>query len=189
MSDTKHESNQGSDEAVGFTDSQSETVRRHLWLGLENTIITPVLTTWENSQLINVEKIKIAIQKFQPHFLHIFSFDIWDQSKLKSFNTSIRLSIEKELGMEINLVPTVEDDILPICGEQMKPAREVTLSDMNDFLGRASAFRRCMRKMFANTVQQGIAGEVMLIDDTVHDEIFMWTDLQVKGCILNIDKL
>jgi hypothetical protein len=161
-----------------------------LWLGLENTIITPVLTTWEDSQLINLEKIKIAIEQFQPHFLHIFSFAIWDQPLLNSFNASIRSRIEKELGMEISLVPTVRDDILPVCCGQMKLAtQEVTFSDMSDFLGRASAFRRSMRKMFANTAQQGIAGEVMLIDDAVHDEIFMWTDLRVKGCILDINKL
>lgn len=190
MSDPERQGNQGPDATTRLTDDESEVVRRHLFLDLADTLISPASTNWEDCKLINVEKIKIAMEKFQPHFLHIFSFAICGQAELRMFNATIRPLIEKELGMEISLVPTVDDDILPVCCKEMHLTPEnVTFSNMSDFWGKAGAFRLCMRKMFANTAQQGIVGEVMLLDDSVYDEIFMWTDLQVKGCILNINKL
>lgn len=190
MSDPRWQGNQGSDAATRLTDDESEAIRRHLFLDLADTLISPDSTNWEDCHLINVEKIKTAMEKFQPHFLHIFSFAICDKVDLRSFNTTIRPLIEKALGMEISLVPTVDDDILPVCCKEMHLSPEnVTFSDMSDFWGKAGAFRLCMRKMFANTAQQGIVGEVMLLDDSVYDEIFMWSELQVKGCILNINRL
>lgn len=145
---------------------------------------------WWKVELINIDKIKAVMTKFQPHFIHIFSFAIWNEQERDKFSAAVRPLIEKELGMPLSLVPTVDDDIIPVCCKVMNLATStVDFQEMSNFWGKAGAFRLCMRNMFSKTSQHGIIGEVMLLDDAVYDETFMWPDIQVKGCILNIDQL
>jgi hypothetical protein len=149
-----------------------------------------VVDGWWKTELINVDKIKAVMAKFQPDFLHIFSFAIWDPAQREQFNIAVRPLIEKTLRMPISLVPTVSEDIIPVCCKVMGLAPStVDFNEMVAFWGKHEAFRLCMRNMFAKTKEHGIVGEVMLLDDVVFNETFMWPDLQVKGCILNIDQL
>lgn len=167
--------------------SHAEDVLRHLFLDLEDTVITPVVDGWFNTHPINAEKIKAFIAKFQPHFIHIFSFAIWNQEELKRFNLGTRPMIEQALGVSLSHVPTVDDEILPACISVAKLHHAcVTFSDMSDFWGKHEAFRLNMRHMFKSGQ---VKVEVALLDDMVYNEAFEWPDLKVKGHILNIDQL
>jgi hypothetical protein len=165
-------------------------VRSHLFIDLEDTVITPVIEGWWKTELINIDKVKAVMAKFQPDFLHIFSFAIWNVAQREQFNQAVRPMLEAALGMQFSLVPTVDEDILPVCCKVMGLQRSlVDFQEMSNFWGKHEAFRLCMRNMFSKTREHGIVGEVMLLDDAVFNETFMWPDLQVKGCILNIDEL
>ena len=163
---------------------------RHLFLDLEDTVITPVVDGWFNTGLINLDKVRRIIDEWQPDFVHIFSFAIWNQQELLRFNHAVRPRLEQALGIKLSIVPTVDDDILRNCCQVLgiSPDR-VDFSDMSDFWGKHEAFRLCVRQQFATTSQHGVTSEVMLLDDAVFNEFFDWPDLQVRGSILNIDNL
>lgn len=162
---------------------------RHLFLDLEDTIITPVMDGWFNTHLINVQKIKQVIEDFDPIEIHIFSFAIWNQAELRGFNMGIRPMIEQALGRTLSAVPTVDDDIIPVCCKVkgISPDR-VDFSDCSDFWGKHEAFRLNMRNLFrTNWKNWEIETEVVFLDDAVWDESFSWPDMRIRGQIINID--
>jgi hypothetical protein len=163
---------------------------RHLFLDLEDTVITPVMDGWFNTHLINVPKVKAFIAEYQPTAVHLFSFAIWDAAQRDRFNQGIRPRLESALGTTLSLVPTVDDDIIPVCCKVMGMGREaVDFSEMSNFWGKQIAFKLYMQNMFKNTAKHDVDTEVVLLDDVVFNEHFFWPDVRVKGCILNIDQL
>lgn len=164
---------------------------KHLFLDLEDTIITPVVNGWLNTQMINVEKIKAVQEHFKPDFINIFSFAIWNEFEMKGFNHGTRPMLERFLGVKLNLVPTVDDHIIKWCCAEMHMSPDrVDFSEMSAFWGKHEAFRLSCRHLFKNTWKTwDQETTVMLLDDAVHDEKFEWPDLHVKGLIVNIDEL
>jgi hypothetical protein len=163
---------------------------RHLWLDLEDTVVTPVVDGWFNTHLINLDKIERVMDEFKPDHLHVFSFAIWNQQELVRFNMGTRPMIETRLGKRFSIVPTVDEDIIPACCSVMRiDPGSVVFSDMSDFWGKQEAFRLFCRKIFANTHAHGITTEVMLLDDVVMNEEFHFPDLRLYGTIHNIDQL
>lgn len=165
-------------------------IRRHLFLDLEDTVITPVLEGWFNVQLINVDKIRRIIAEWQPDFVHIFSFAIWNRRELELFNMDVRPRLESALGVKISSAPTVDDEILPACCRVMGISQDrVDFSEMSAFWSKHEAFRLNMRHVFKTTAQHDIFTEVMFLDDMVFNETFDWPDLQIRGSIFNINQL
>lgn len=163
---------------------------RHLFLDLEDTVITPVVEGWFNVHFINVERVRNIIAEWKPDFVHIFSFAIWNQHELLRFNQAVRPRLEQLLGVKLSIVPTVDDDILPNCCRVLGISHDrVDFSDMSDFWSKQEAFRLNIRHLFKTTAQHGAMTEVMLLDDVVFNEFFDWPDLRVLGSILNIDNL
>lgn len=164
---------------------------KHLFLDLEDTIIFPVMNGWNDTHLVNVEKIKAFIADFKPDQVHIFSFAIWNQRELKGFMNGTRMMIQDALGVKFTVVPTVDDDIIPRCCDMMGLNRStVDFQEMSNFWGKHEAFRLFVRsKLQTGWVKWKIESEVVLLDDAVWDENFEWPDLHVKGRIINIDKM
>jgi hypothetical protein len=163
---------------------------RHLFLDLEDTVITPVTEGWFNTHLINVEKVKAFIAEYKPTHVHLFSFAIWNVAQRDRFNQGTRLMLERALGITLSLVPTVDDDIIPICCKVMGMGREaVDFSEMSNFWGKQIAFKLCMQDMFKHASKHDVDTEVVLLDDVVFNEHFFWPDARVRGRILNIDQL
>ena len=163
---------------------------KHLFLDLEDTVITPVLDGWFNTHLINVDKIKAFMAEFQPDFVHLFSFAVWNQAELLRFDAGTRPMLEEMLGKKFCTTWTVDDDIIPMCTNVMNLGQgSVTFSDASDFWGKHEAFRLCMRHTFKNTHQHDVDTEVVLLDDAVFNERFHWPDLRISGQVLNIDQL
>jgi hypothetical protein len=164
---------------------------RHLFLDLEDTIITPVTDGWFNTHCINVEKVKAIIADWKPTQVHLFSFALWDTSQLVRFNMGTREHLEKALGIKFDTAWTVDDNIIPMCCQVMGLGQgSVTFQDMGEFWSKHQAFRLCMMHKFKgawSTWQH--ENDVLLLDDMVINETFHWPDLHVRGTVANIDNL
>lgn len=163
---------------------------RHLWLDLEDTVITPVVDGWFNTHMINVQKVKAFIAEFKPDQVHIFSFAVWNQQELMRFNMGTRPMLEQSLDIKLCVIPTVDDDIIPAACKVMRISPEVVdFQEMSNFWGKHEAFRLNMRDRFKNTKAHDVDVEVVLLDDAVINEEFFWPDLGVHGRIINIDTM
>lgn len=159
---------------------------KHLFLDLEDTVITPVLDGWFNTHVINVQKVKNFIKSFSPDQVHIFSFAVWNEFERNAFNMGTRPMLEKTLGVQFSSVPTVDGEILPTACKVMGISRDaVEFSDMSEFWGKHESFRLNMRHLFRSNKNPV---EVVLLDDAVFNEEFFWPDLNVRGRIINIDQ-
>lgn len=166
------------------------TTVRHLWLDLEDTVITPVLDGWFNTHLINVDKVRFIMNEFKPDSVHLFSFAIWNEQQLLRFEAGTKPMLENSLGVKLASTWTVDEDIIRMCCSVMNMSVEtVDFQEMSNFWSKHEAFRLCMRHTFKNTHAHDIDTEVLLLDDFVINENFEWPDLRIKGRIINIDKL
>ncbi len=192
MSDPSRQGNTSRNGEAERAVQQAEALRRELWLDLEDTVITPVVNGWFNTELINTQKIKDVIASFQPHRINIFSFAIWDEAQRKGFTLGTREMIERHFGIQLNLVLTVDDDIIPICCRQMgiEPST-VDFNEMSNFWGKQGAFRLCMRHHATNHRRHhpNLPLHVLLLDDVVYNEVVRWPDLQTTVEQRNIDQL
>jgi hypothetical protein len=159
----------------------------HLFLDLEDTIIAPVVEGWTDTYMINVERVRHFINEFNPAYVHIFSFAIWNEHDKKAFQLFVQPKIERALGIKLTMIPTVDRDIIPACCEVMKlhPSK-VNLHEMSDFWGKHDAFRHFVRKQFKAAI---IERNIVLLDDMVFNEQFCWPDINIKGHILNVESL
>lgn len=165
-------------------------VRKHLWLDLEDTVVTPALNGWLNTQLLNVAKIRKFIAEFRPDHVHIFSFAIWNEVELKGFNAGTRPMVEASLGVKLECIPTVDGEITPTCcrAKGIDPG-SVDFSEMSAFWGKHDAFRLYIMDKFKNAHIHDVDTEVVLLDDVVMNEVFEWPDLRIRGRVLNIDQM
>lgn len=163
---------------------------RHLFLDLEDTVITPVMNGWFNTHMINVQKVRAFIAEYKPDSVHLFSFAIWNEAERTRFNLGTRPMLEKSLGITLSAVPTVDDEIIPVACKVMNLGNgSVDFQEMSNFWGKHETFRLNMRHMFKTAHQHGNEVEVALLDDAVINEEFYWPDLKVRGRILNIDTM
>jgi hypothetical protein len=165
--------------------------RTHLFLDLEDTIIEPVTDGWHNTRLKNVEKVRRVISEVKPHQIHIFSFAIWDLRQLGLFETSLtRKMIEDALSIRLASIPTVDDDIIPVCTNVRKIACEtVDFQEMSAFWGKEGAFRLNCLHVFKNAKEDGNEIEAILLDDDVRNENIEFPDLNLRIRLINIDTL
>lgn len=163
---------------------------RHLFLDLEDTVITPVMAGWWNTECINVARVKRVIREFQPHYVHLFSFAIWNERELELFRQGTKPMLENTFGVKLGLEWTVDDDIIPMCCAQTGLAiSTVDFQECSNFWGKQQSFRLCMREHFKNTHKHGVHVDVLFLDDVVYDENFFWPDLEIDGRIRNIENL
>lgn len=157
----------------------------HLFLDLESTIVTDLVDGWHTGQIINLEKILALIEKFNPDKIGIFSFAIWNEEELKKFNQHLREEIERVLDRKLDIVLTVDDDIIPACCAVRKLLRStVSFNDATEFWSKGETFRLFMRNQFGSTDNPPTS--VILIDDVVWDESWHWPELNVSGQLINI---
>jgi len=163
---------------------------RILFLDLEDTIITPVLEGWWNTELINLNKIRNFIKIFNPSSLHIFSFAIHNEQDYRNFvNSGTKGMIENALDMHIVRTPTVEDIIVETSEQMLIHPSTVPFNDLVQMWGKQLSFPMYIRTNFVNAKNDV---SVALLDDTVFDQEFSFktnSDDRIFGSILNIDKL
>ena len=190
MSDTIDQSDQGRDATVEHPVHQPQDVRKELWLDLEDTIVTPVVNGWFNTEAINIDKVKRFISEFKPDLVHIFSFAIWDVAQREQFNIATRPWLEEALGVKFSLVLTVDDDMIPICCKLMGLSHDlVDFQEMSNFWGKQGTFRLCMRHHATNLQKHNLQLHAVLLDDVVYNEHLVWSDIGAAIQQLNIDQL
>jgi hypothetical protein len=167
-------------------------LRRELFLDLEDTLVTPIVDGWHSFDIINLDKIRAVMARFDPHVVSIFSFAIWDERQLALFNRHCRPHLEAALGVTFNLVPTVDEGIIPTCCRLMaiSPDR-VDFSEMSTFWGKQGAFRLWARA-HAESLRRHTPNlhlHLLLLDDVVYNEVLTWPDLQATIEQRNIDQL
>ncbi len=162
---------------------------RHLFLDLEDTVITPVVEGWHNCELINIDKVRAFMQDWQPHYVHLLSFAVWNPRELALFNQHVRPMLEAALGMPLSSTATVDDDILPACCKvRSMSAERVDFSEMSAFWGKHDAFRLFMQHRFCRGLRE-VPVEVALLDDAVMHERFEWPRWKIRGELINIDEM
>ena len=166
MSDPTEQGNTGGNGQAGCAGEPPQALRRELWLDLEDTVITPVVNGWFNTQLINTQKIKDVITSFAPHRINIFSFAIWNQQERQRFDMGTR----EMMGIE---------------------SSTVDFTEMSNFWSKQGAFRLCMRHHATNHRRHNpnLPLHVLLLDDAVYNETLRWPDLQTTVEQRNIDQL
>lgn len=161
---------------------------RHLFLDLEDTVITPTAEGWHQSELIwgKLEPIQAFIHAWRPEQVHLFSFALHTLDDLVSFNKWIRPRLENALGMPLVWTPLTDTDILPACcSVKGLRARTVDFSDMSAFWSKQDAFRLFVQHWSAKKGHPGI--DAVLFDDMVLDESFEFPALALRGRLFNID--
>jgi hypothetical protein len=142
--------------------------------------------------MINVELVKHFIQVFRPDRVNIFSFAIWNQHELTGFTKHTRPMLEASLGITLNLVPTVDTDIIPVCCKEMGlTSSTVDFQECSNFWSKQGAFRLFMRHHAKNLKRHGQLLHAILLDDAVYDETLTWNDHECTASVsqLNIDRL
>lgn len=165
---------------------------KHLFLDLEDTVISPVVsshsTSWADTELINCDKVKNFIAQYQPDYLHVFSFAVWNPEDLASFNWSVRPRLEKALGMEFSTVPLMDTDILEACcNRKWLKSEEVSRKQVIAFWGKQDAFRLYTQQKYGSP--EGPMQEVVLIDDKVTSEEFLMPGLRLRGRLIEITEI
>ena len=152
-----------------------------LFLDLEDTIITPVVQGWNNTELINVHKIQNFIKSYQPDTLNIFSFAIHDDYNYRMFKTSGTLDmIERALGMEIQMIPTVERMIIKYAQNMKLHRHSLDFIEFVQLIGKQNAFRHYVYSLNQKD------NEYVLLDDVVVRESFRFKN--ISGEIYNINE-
>jgi hypothetical protein len=157
-----------------------KTMTRHLFLDLEDTIITPNTGGWLATDVINQDRVRNFIQREKFDKIHIFSFAIWHQADLESFNRDLRRWLEIHFQAKFDIIPTVQNDIIPAVEKSLGLGKNtVSLSDMVEFLGKGGAFRHFVKGKFNDQ-------SVALLDDSVDNETIIWPDNNQVARIINI---
>lgn len=162
---------------------------KHLFLDLEDTVITPVFNGWGSTELINQELVKDTVSEFKPDFVNIFSFALHNLKELSGFNANERVWLEKSLGVTFRLVPVMDKDIIPTCCKAMDLLHPSTVSfeDACAFWSKHQAFRLFCKQHFGNMHKTWNEDtEVLLLDDIVMNETWEWPDLRIKGKIVKV---
>jgi hypothetical protein len=158
---------------------------KHLFLDLENTLVAPVNNGWESFELINIDKIRKAIDIFSADTISIFSFALWTKNDVDLFNQRARTTIEQTLGRGLTNVFSVHDILLKCAATVGKCPSTFNASEINreisPVIGKQEAF-----KLFCKSSYNS-AAQVLLIDDTVFDEKFIWPQFNFSGIIYKID--
>lgn len=166
---------------------------KHLFLDLEDTIITPNLGGWSSCESMNVEMVKRVIEEFQPDTVNIFSFAIDHQVDLDKFNVEIRRWLEEDvLGCKFNIVPHMEQVKEVLALMKGFSANSITRTDINDFWCKGSAFRDWMK--WNQTMHRALNNQLpeitaFFLDDTVETETFCMPHLKLECIIENPENL
>lgn len=151
---------------------------KHLFLDLEDTIITPVMSSWASTdiELINTQKVCNFIEKERPDYIHIYSFAIWHDKDRDEFTQFLLPYIKRRMGVNISFIPTVEEIANVLDGVFVsKPLEHRDMSK----LGKQLTFIEYVKKKFSKC-------ECILIDDMVEDSIHTFIDKRLSVRCINV---
>jgi len=145
-----------------------------LFLDLEATVIE----SWEVPVLVNISKITQILHKLSPRKIGIFSFAIWSDDDLHTFNRIIRPNIERELCISISddLIPTKRSIHKKIKeeGKEVFLAKDfISFDDFTELWSKDRAFIDWCRASFTDK-------RIILLDDIVTTCKLEFPDLTIE---------
>lgn len=161
---------------------------KHLFLDLEDTVVTPNLGGWRSVEFMNnhLELVSRLIDEFKPDTVNVFSFAIDDEKDLDDFQTNCGVFLEKRLGFKFTIVPHMLQ-IQQVLAE-VKGLSSITRSDINDFWNKQLAFKDWLIWNQRTHLRARIPVPVIeahFLDDTVTVEKFEMPGLSLKALIEN----
>ncbi|MCC5611454.1 hypothetical protein LC612_33110 [Nostoc sp. CHAB 5834] len=159
--------------------------RKHLFLDLEETVITSVFQSWADAELINQKKVRDFIGEYNPDAVHIFSFALRTELELSGFNFSVRKKLEKSLGVTLQQTPIVNQDMKSAIGNALRLSTDrIDFLDISQLIGKQQAFRLYVQNRFKGSSSgSNPPVDVVLLDDSVFQESFSWPTLRITGRI------
>lgn len=155
-----------------------------LFLDLEDTVITPVTNGWWDFEVINKTTISQVIEDFKPDKIELFSFAVHDQKQKSLFEKHTKKYIQDILKIELSLVPTVDEDIIPACCKQKGLAPScVSFMEAGDFWGKDLAWWLYLQQNYSHHSSL----QALLLDDALKTQKFETSNITAH-CI-NIDEL
>lgn len=158
-----------------------------LFLDLENTILTPNFSGWQDCELINIDKIIKFINNNNITVVNIFSFALHNNQDKELFIIHCRELIESAIKHHLNLIPTVNEQIIPFCCNQKnRHNKNMTFQELCRFWGKDLSFILFLKEFYKNnkTSQQ-----IFFLDDAIEDFNFEIPKLKLKVATFNIDNL
>lgn len=141
---------------------------KHLFLDLEDTLITPVYQGWMSAELKEDNIALIRKLCSWADDVHVFSFAMHNEKTKLAFQCTIQQWLEGLIGRKFNWNPTT-DEMETDCCEHMGIMRGIgrfDFSDMTDFYGKEYAFELYIkRRIFFKEIKPG--DHCMLLDDTI----------------------
>jgi hypothetical protein len=162
---------------------------KHLFLDLEDTVITPCLGSWQDVDFINIDLVKRVIEEFSPDTVSVFSFAIDDDADLFKFQEHVQPFLEKALGCKFTIVPHMEHvrEVLADVNNFISKD-SVSRMDINDFWNKQKAFRDWMSWNQRKHVQLGNPLPTItafFLDDTVETETVCMPHLKLEVIMEN----
>lgn len=149
--------------------------KKVLFLDLEETVIK----SWDNPELINVDKIKNFIKKISPDEINILSVAIWCNSDVEIFMERYKGVIEKALAIRMNKVYAMSDFIKQSSwGNCSFESRMESMMVVGKFRIFEDFCERNLPKTFC-----------LLIDDNCPSKIIVNMDTETTINLVNVDKL
>lgn len=145
-----------------------------LWFDLEKTIVEE----WEKPFIINEGKIREIIEKIDVRSISIFSFAVYNEKDIATFNRIIKPNIEKTFNVTIENIPTYQDILNTI-----KNGYKGTHFDEEDFHAFWTKGRAFIDYIRFSTFNKG---SHILFDDMVDNWDIEHRSLDIS--IRNIDK-
>jgi hypothetical protein len=156
-------------------------MQNHLFLDLEDTVITPVLDGWSNAEILldNIALYRDLILKADQ--VNIYSFAIHDQFQLELFRKELQPELELALGRKLGIIPTVDNHIIPAVSRQLKLSHHLTFSELLDIGSKQFAFPHYVKEVF-----KGLPVNVVLLDDAVENSTFAFPNLNLTGQMIRV---
>ncbi len=156
-------------------------IQNHLFLDLEDTIITPVCDGWSNAEILhdNIKLYRDLIEKADQ--VNIYSFAIHDEKELKGYRTHLHYRLEEALGRRIGIIPTVDQHIIPAVSRQLKLSQNLSFSELLDIGSKQFAFPHYVKDVF-----KGLPVHVILLDDMVENCSFAFPNLNLTGQMIHV---
>lgn len=160
----------------------------HLWLDIEDTILTPVVEGWPNSQAIHQKKLKMLIDDVKPDTVNIFSFAVHSDFDRTAFLTFWAEYFKGLIGHEFSTIPTVDQIRIACCKQLMLSQDRVSFSDMCDFWSKQLAFELFIQDRASKKEAWGMTehDHHILFDDAVIEKTFTLPACNVSGQTINV---
>lgn len=158
---------------------------KHLFLDLEDTVITPNIQGWRAVDFMNnnIDLVKNIITEFAPDTVNVFSFAIDHDEDQVAFMKDCGVFLENNIGCKFTIVPHMEHIRKVLCDINGLTVGAVPREEICTFWSKQRAMRDWLvwnqkqHKKLGTPLEEI---EVFFLDDTVETELIELPDLKIE---------